>query len=610
MQADGDLICDHLCNSAGHVDGGAGRAAIDEGIDEVFERGIERDADEFAHAGFVGAAELLTDCAAEGIADVFGQHFEVFGFGPPLAEGFEYGFEIADGHALAQQVLENLLKFDGLDDRRNGFFDDLGTLLFELLEQVVDFVAREQFVGVLTHDLGEVCAQHAGCVNDGVVEHLGTCAGLLIDPPCVEAERRFFGTLAFDLAACETGVHREQFAWSDESGSNGVTADFDAVLGAGQLHVVANADGRHDETEFDGELSTYAGNAVEQIATLTCIDKRDEGVADFEFHRVDFEQALDGRWLGFDAGGRLGGCIFFGCYLLFFTSTHRPRHQAQRAAYQHEWNGGQGREREQTKEASGNDEAFGLARDLVGEFVAQLLLAAAACDDEGTGDRYDEAGDLRGEAVTDGELGEDFGGFACVPAANEDADREAADDVDDGDDEAGDGIASHEFACTVHGTVEVGFLSEFFATAAGFGFVDVAGVEIAVDGHLLAGHGVQGEACCDFTDACGTFGDDQELHDDHDEENDDADEERVACDKVAEGHDDMTSDGGGFFGGLCISSENEARAGDVEDETEERGCEQQRWKYAEFHRVFHVDGGEQHHDADGDVEADEHVHDH
>ena len=63
---------------------------------------------------------------------------------------------------------------------------------------------------------------------------------------------------------------------------------------------------------------------------------------------------------------------------------------------------------------------------------------------------------------------------------------------------------------------------------AGLGFVDDAGVEIGVDRHLLAGHGVQGEAGRDFRDAAGALGDDDELNDDDDDEDDDADGQRAA----------------------------------------------------------------------------------
>jgi hypothetical protein len=54
----------------------------------------------------------------------------------------------------------------------------------------------------------------------------------------------------------------------------------------------------------------------------------------------------------------------------------------------------------------------------------------------------------------------------------------------------------------------------------GFVLVDQAGRQVGVDRHLLAGHGVEGEARRDFGDAARTLGDDDEVHDDQDDEDD------------------------------------------------------------------------------------------
>jgi hypothetical protein len=56
--------------------------------------------------------------------------------------------------------------------------------------------------------------------------------------------------------------------------------------------------------------------------------------------------------------------------------------------------------------------------------------------------------------------------------------------------------------------------------AAGLFLVDQAGGQVGVDRHLLAGHGVEGEARRDFGDAARTLGDDDEVHDDEDDEDD------------------------------------------------------------------------------------------
>ena len=71
--------------------------------------------------------------------------------------------------------------------------------------------------------------------------------------------------------------------------------------------------------------------------------------------------------------------------------------------------------------------------------------------------------------------------------------------------------------------------SSALAPRAGLVLVDQAGREIGVDRHLLAGHGVEGEARRDFGDAARALGDDDEVHDHQDDEDDDADDEVAAA---------------------------------------------------------------------------------
>ena len=66
-----------------------------------------------------------------------------------------------------------------------------------------------------------------------------------------------------------------------------------------------------------------------------------------------------------------------------------------------------------------------------------------------------------------------------------------------------------------------------------------AGGEIGVDGHLLAGDGIEGEARADLGDARRALGDDQEVDRDQDDEHDRADDEVAAHDEVGEAGDDV-----------------------------------------------------------------------
>ena len=102
------------------------------------------------------------------------------------------------------------------------------------------------------------------------------------------------------------------------------------------------------------------------------------------------------------------------------------------------------------------------------------------------------------------------------------------------DDDAGDRVAADELAGTVHRPVKVRLLRDLLAAPLGLGFVDDAGVQVGVDRHLLAGHGVQREPRGHFADARGALGDHDELNHEDDHEDDDADDELVAGHELAE----------------------------------------------------------------------------
>ena len=120
-----------------------------------------------------------------------------------------------------------------------------------------------------------------------------------------------------------------------------------------------------------------------------------------------------------------------------------------------------------------------------------------------------------------------------------DADDDAADEVDRRDDDRGDRVALDELRGAVHRAVEVGLLGDVVAPLARLLLGDLPGVEVGVDRHLLARHGVEGEAGGDLGDAAGAVGDHHELDDDEDEEDDEADDDVAADDELAERLDDV-----------------------------------------------------------------------
>ena len=208
----------------------------------------------------------------------------------------------------------------------------------------------------------------------------------------------------------------------------------------------------------------------------------------------------------------------------------------------------------------------------------------------------DECRDLADKAVTDGEQRVSCPGFAERHVLLADADNDAADNVDEGDQKAGYGIAAHEFRGTVHGAEEGGLVFQPLAAGAGGFFVDQAGRKVGVDRHLLAGHGIQGEARSDFRDTARTLGDDNEVHDHQNGKDDDADDEIALHHEIAESLDHFTC---GVRAFMALRKDETGRS-EVERQADHRGDEKHSRKSAELKRRADEERGHQHQHREGD----------
>ena len=185
----------------------------------------------------------------------------------------------------------------------------------------------------------------------------------------------------------------------------------------------------------------------------------------------------------------------------------------------------------------------------------------------------------------------------------EDADQHAADQVDEENQQAGNGVAADELAGAVHGAVEVRFHADLGAPGDGLLLGDDAGVQVRVDGHLLAGHGIQGEPRADFRDAAGALGHHHEVDDDEDREDHDADGVVAADDELAEGLDHLA---GGIGAGVAVQ-QHDPGGGHVQRQPEQGGQQQDGGEGRQVERPHHVDDGQDHDQRDADVEREERV---
>ena len=96
--------------------------------------------------------------------------------------------------------------------------------------------------------------------------------------------------------------------------------------------------------------------------------------------------------------------------------------------------------------------------------------------------------------------------------------RESADNVNDQNQNAGNGIAFYEFTGTIHRTIKIGFGSNIRTPLLRLIGINQPCIQIRINRHLLAGHCVQSKAGTYFRYPACTFGNDHEINDHQNDE--------------------------------------------------------------------------------------------
>ena len=264
---------------------------------------------------------------------------------------------------------------------------------------------------------------------------------------------------------------------------------------------------------------------------------------------------------------------------------------------------GEGKERQHRREAedeqqpAGDEKRAGIIAQLPQHGLVGGAARAALGHQQAGGERHDQRRNLRDEPVADREFGIDVGGGGEIEVMPRHADDNAAKNIDREDDQPGDGVAAHEFRRAVHRAEKRAFLLQFAAALLRLLVVDEASRKIGVDGHLLAGNGVEGESCADFGDARRALGDDQEIDGDEDDEHHEADDEIAAHHHARKAADDIA----GRRHALRAMREDEARGGDVERQPQHGRDEKNGREGGKFQRLLDPqrDHQDQHRQGDG-----------
>ena len=182
-------------------------------------------------------------------------------------------------------------------------------------------------------------------------------------------------------------------------------------------------------------------------------------------------------------------------------------------------------------------------------------------------------------------------------------DRQTAEDVDHQDEDARGGVAAYELAGAVHRTVEIRFRADLRAARPRLFLVDQAGVQIRVDRHLLARHGIKGEARTDLGDASGALGDDHEVDDGEDDEDHDTDGIITADDERSERLDDVT----GRCRAVVPVHQHHACGGDIQRQPKQRCDQQHSRENREVERLADREHRDHDHHRQGDVEGEQQI---
>ncbi len=262
--------------------------------------------------------------------------------------------------------------------------------------------------------------------------------------------------------------------------------------------------------------------------------------------------------------GLLGRCRFLHSACLVFRCDlprNDPAEEGHATAEKGEREKRQARNQRKHDDQSGSDhQGAGIASELPDNSLVGGTGGSAARHEQARSERNDQRRDLGDQTVTDGKLDEDVGSLADRHVMAQITDDDPAEDVDGGDDQAGDRIAADELRGTVHGTEERALLLQLATAMLRFLLVDQAGRKVGVDRHLLAGDGIEGEARADFGDTRRTLGDDDEVHRDQNEEDDQTDDEIAGHDETGEAGDDAAGSAVAFM----TMGKDDARRCDVQ----------------------------------------------
>jgi len=464
--------------------------------------------------------------------------------------------------------------------------------------------------------LGQLGGHHADGVEDHAAQTLGVAALFGRDPDAGHPVGGVDGLGPPQVLELLFGADGQELVDLDLALSDLDLLDLDHVGVGLELQVVPEAHAGDHDAQFQCDVAPDRGDPVQQLGALVRVHQRQQTPSHLQGDGVDLHQldhalgllALGLLLLVLGLGGDLGDLDV----LLVEDGPQgvQASGNAQEGHVHREGHAGQDSQDTQHAHEGGTQfQGARLGGDLLDDVAAQVGLRGRTGDDHAHRRRHQEGGEGGDQAVPDGQDGIGVQRVRSRHPVHQDTDQDAADHVYDHDHDGGHRVALDELAGAVHSSVEVGFPLDVLALLLGGFGVEKPRVQVGIDGHLLTGHGVQGEAGCHLGDTLGTVRDHHDLDDDQDDEHDEADDQVAAHGHLAEHRDQVAGPDGDLAGRVHLVpvQQDHSRGRDVQRQSEEGGHQQGRREDGELQGFFDVDGDQDRDDRRGQVEGQEDV---
>ena len=181
---------------------------------------------------------------------------------------------------------------------------------------------------------------------------------------------------------------------------------------------------------------------------------------------------------------------------------------------------------------------------------------------------------MRDQPVTNRKQKINLGSLADTHIVLAQADNQPANNIDRQNQQGGNGVAFNKFGGTVHGAIKIGLAGNFLAALGRFFSAQHASIQIGVDSHLFAGHGVQCETRRNLGHTTRTARDHHQINNNENDKDKNTDREIAGDYELAKRLNNLACGVRAFV----AAAQHNARGGDVQPQPQNRGDEQKRRK--------------------------------